>query len=205
VPQWASEHSRGGSFNPAFRGRWPESQSRTVRWLVHWVDDIAGSFYRITFLVVAWLALAITTGLGIGELYQFIEPLRVEDPDFLSNLLVTIAEIGWFIAALTAVTVALLSLIAFLAASFGLRAVRRVGYGLVRTYVAGTGAPPWSGYATNEHVIRLPIGHCVTTLSFDMKDEQREAVQNDALVTTREALRQVLAEPPSRGLPGEIT
>ncbi len=69
----------------------------------------------------------------------------------------------------------------------------------------GPAPPPWSGYATNEHVIRLPIGHSVTTLSFDMEDEQREAVQNDALVTTREALRQVLAEQPSQGLPGEIT
>jgi hypothetical protein len=180
--------------NPVeFKGRWPEPSSRAARWLVAWIDDVAGSLFRITYVVIAWLALVVTTGLGLGELMRLIESLRVQEPSYMSWF-VKLAELFLFVATLTVATISVIGLFAFVGASFGIRVVRRVGYGLVRTYVAGTGAPPWSGYAHNEHVIRLPISHSVTTLSFDITEEQQKAVIDDAYTQTSRELAKILAK-----------
>ena len=56
-----------------------------------------------------------------------------------------------------------------------LPAARRILYGLVTTYVAGPGAPVWA-VAEKKNIIALRIPPTVTTLSFDMAPEERNAV-----------------------------
>jgi hypothetical protein len=51
------------------------------------------------------------------------------------------------------------------------RAIADSGWGVVKTYVAGPGAPPWRGRITGDCVVRVPIPREVTTLSFAIDEE----------------------------------
>jgi hypothetical protein len=73
------------------------------------------------------------------------------------------------------------SIVAWVAATFLNRPLRRVGYGLVTTYVAGPGAPEWM--RRDPRIVFLPVGGVKTT-DFHMSDTTRDLLIGRAEVET---------------------
>jgi hypothetical protein len=109
-----------------------------------------------------------------------------------------------FSAILTLLAVAVSVLVVFasllgVAANFILlRASRRILYGLVTTYVSGPGAPEWATERRN--IIALPIPPSVTTLSFEMPAEERQALIASARLKTKAKLDEILGKKHDPGL-----
>jgi hypothetical protein len=79
-----------------------------------------------------------------------------------------------------------------------LRASRRILYGLVTTYVSGTGATEWATERRN--IVALPIPPRVTTLGFDMPAKERQALIASARLTTEAKLKEILGKKHDPGL-----
>ena len=77
-------------------------------------------------------------------------------------------------------------------------ALRRIGYGLIKTYYAGSGAPPWAGKKDN--VIELPIVEGVTTLSFELDEGLlRRQISKAGLATLSQLDGKITARLKGRG------
>lgn len=147
------------------RGFWPQPNGRLARLLVRHADRQLGylSDWRVGVVVwlsvlAGWLAISYLALAGIWEL------VGSEGNWALLFLLAVFVVLVTFLVAGIAVLYALLVLLGLNA--IALATVRRIGYSLPRTYVAGSGAPPWLG-RPGEPVIRLTIPEALTTLSFD--------------------------------------
>lgn len=172
------------------RGRWPTPKPRVVNYLVHSVSGLLGGIYPPFFGIVAFVlvtvgAWEVTSGLVAGQIKAGIP--SVSD---LFGRIVLLALTVLIIA--VAVLLPFVTLLAVAANYILLRASRRLVYGLVTTYVAGSGAPAWVEKKTN--VVPLPIPSTVKTLSFKMGRNQRTDLIESARQATLAKLETVLKE-----------
>lgn len=106
---------------------------------------------------------------------------------------------GWIVFAVAVSVLLVFAGLLCVAANFILlRASRRILYGLVTTYVSGTGATEWATERRN--IVALPIPPSVTTLSFDMPAKERQALIASARLTTLAKLNDILGKKHDRGL-----
>ena len=150
-------------------GRWPPvTKPRMAKQVADIIEGTLAGLnnwsFLITYLIAAGVLLSVLFGI------RFV--LDIEYGDLVSS--------GWkaigpasaaFIGGLLYITlvltaVLLVSMIWFY--NYLSRALRRIGYGLIKTYYAGSGAPPWAG--SKDNVISLPIVEGVTTLSFKLDE-----------------------------------
>ena len=100
----------------------------------------------------------------------------------------------WWIGLLAAVTLWLFTTPLFIATTIGNAVLywplRRFGGLIAATYLAGSGAPYWTGRADAvDHVIvRLPIPSIAHTTSFGLPQEMRRSIVSNAGEITRQAL-----------------
>ncbi len=172
-------------------GRWPKPQSKLARNLVNSIDGLLGGTHSLL-----WGALVcVIVGLGVWQVLDYIvgelnilEVTNWKDPMVYPArlFLLVLASLGTAIALLT-----LFATILFVAINFLLlRTSRRILYGLITTYVAGSGAPAW--VAGRENVIPLPIPRSITTLSFKMKPKKRTRLIETAEKVTCDRLTTLL-------------
>ena len=64
-------------------------------------------------------------------------------------------------------------------------------YGLVKTFLAGSGAPVWTGAAPDDHVVRLRVPAGIDTLNVSLGRDEMDAALNAARQETRAGLRQL--------------
>lgn len=177
------------------RGRWPRSRSRFVNNLVQACDGLLGGFHPWLFALVPCVLVAIGAWQVGGSLAteqfnaifttDWTHPIAYVDRPFsllFALLVVALAILTLFATAL-----------GVFASSFLLRASRRILYGLVTTYVAGSGAPHWV-IQEKKNIVALPIPEEVGALSFDMGDTQRQGLIDSAERATLEKLSTVLEE-----------
>lgn len=82
----------------------------------------------------------------------------------------TVTFFSWFLV--IAFTMLLLANVVVLTSLAILRgAVRDWGWGVARTYFASSGAPEWRGWVNGDWIVRLPIPHEVSTLSFAVHEQ----------------------------------
>jgi hypothetical protein len=70
------------------------------------------------------------------------------------------------------------------------RTLQVTGYSLVRTFLAGSGAPVWTGAAPDDHVVRLRVPTSIDTLKVGDEAERNAAVRA-ARDATRAELQRV--------------
>lgn len=172
----------GGGFGGEGRrlwARWPTPTARVPRMALQFVDGSLGLLSYLVLGLLAWVILALVAFQSAKEVWSVL-------PDR-----------GWFGVVLTLVLVALGCLIVLML--FGTLwnvltypTLRRIGYGLGRTYVAGAGAHPWAAVA--DDVVPLPIPEDVTTLSFGLDAGRIRQLTADARRAT-EAFLDTLLEP----------
>ncbi len=180
------------SYGVGERGRWPRPRKSGARVLVDGVNGLLGGFAGGIFGLLA----CFTVGLGAWIMIKF----------FTNDLLISIHMKDWshpmayvslplqLMLVLTAIIVPVLFMfIVLLVLSTNyllLRCARKILYGLVTTYAAGSSSPAWVKERSN--VIALPIPSCITTLSFDMCPECRERMISDAQQVTDNRLEEML-------------
>jgi hypothetical protein len=71
------------------------------------------------------------------------------------------------------------------------RTVQITAYGLVRTFLAGSGAPVWTGAAPDDHVVRLHVPAGIDTLNVSLGSDEMDAALNAARQETRAGLREL--------------
>jgi hypothetical protein len=169
------------------RGRWPTPRSGLIRNFVLSIDGLLGGIYPPLLGLLAYVVVVTGAWEVIVQMIKGIRMIEWTEPPF-----------GLFFLGLALITIALTVLVAFVSllgivANFALlRAVRRILYGLVTTYVAGPGATDW--VAKRRNIIALEIPPDVTTLSFVMPPEQRVNLVASAYRVTLERLREVLSD-----------
>jgi predicted acylesterase/phospholipase RssA len=95
-----------------------------------------------------------------------------------------------FVFALGFLIVSLFASVALLALSR--RAIADSGWGVVRTYAAGPGAPAWRGKAPGDWVVRVPIPSEVSTLSFAIDDKVLREMLQKAEQSASRQLKKIL-------------
>lgn len=175
------------------RGRWPLPPAGPARNLLYGVDGLFGGIYPIFFGLAAC---AVSVLGAIGLVTFFVEDQRgaIDATDW-TNVEDVLGRV--FVLALVAMLCAVAVLMVFVT-TIGvllnfllLRTFRRVGYGLMTTYAAGPGAPDW--ISRRHNVISLPIPPEVTTLSFEMPQEDKRRLLDDAHDETTRRLREIQA------------
>jgi predicted acylesterase/phospholipase RssA len=176
------------------RGRWPTPKSRSANYLVYSINGLLGGIHPLFFGILAFVLVAI----GAWEVttYLIAEQLRVIPATDWTQPLSYPARLVSVLLVLLVVAVAVLlpfaTLLGVVANRILLRASRRILYGLVSTYVAGSGAPAWA--AMKRNIVFLPIPPTVNTLSFEMDPTQRKDLIESARQATLTKLAEVLSE-----------
>lgn len=170
--------------------RWTTPRHRILRQLLEFVDATLRILYRPVIGLLVWCVLALGAFGVLREVFRWAANLAPDQAAGIgiepANLLLANVLLGVTVAA-----VLLLALLGAAANVLLLNAFRRIGFGLVRTYVAAPGAPPWSdeGDPHKETVIGLPIPPTVGILSFDLDDATRRRLVRKAYDVTRQKLR----------------
>src|SRR5688572_26165485 len=174
------------------RGRWPDPQYRPLRHLLQSVNGLLAGLQPLLMGVLACIIVGVgswnvITWLSTGQ----IDALFATDWTNVISYPARLASIALTIVGITiAVLVFVASLIAVAANYTLLRAMRRILYGLVTTYVAGPGAAEW--FVEKRNVISLPIPPEVTTLAFNMPKPVREKLIAGASDATTARLAELL-------------
>ena len=186
--------------------RWPAPRDRTAWRLVDALDE------GLRLLWSPLLAIFALAAILVGEVELSLWYVRViggftawvwaNAPSYFLSvrmllftallILVAIAWYGALVLMASGLLVILLALLGILIDRYLLRTVYKIGYGLVRTYVAGPGAPAWIGAAKSDHVVRLRIPKEIGTLSFEMDDRDRANLIERARIDTKEQLKHIL-------------
>jgi hypothetical protein len=176
------------------RGRWPTPRSKWALHLVHSLDGFLGGihpyiFGGIAFGVVTFGAWKAARWI-VNEQLVTIATRDFSEPITYAALLINLLLAG----SILAVTILLpyVALLGVAANYILLRSSRRVLYGLVMTFVAGSGAPAWAVEKGN--IVFLPIPPNIKTLSFKMKLTEREKLIEMAREKTLEKLAEVLPQ-----------
>jgi hypothetical protein len=176
------------------RGRWPTPRWRWVNYLVHSISGFLGGIHPILFGIVAiWLVTKgawAVTNVFVAQMIGDISTSEWSNPfRYLSLLIVVVLTLSAIVVAILLPYVTLLGVVAN---HILLRPSRRILYGLVTTFVAGSGAPAWAISKTN--IVFLPIPSTINTLSFKMKPSERTDLIDSAKQITLAKLAKVLSE-----------
>ena len=177
------------------RGRWPTPNSNLAKYLVQSVNGLLSGIYPILFGILVCAIVAI----GAWEVTSFIiadQLNTIPDTDWSQPSSYTSRTIGVILASIGLAIGILFLFVAILgvvANRILLRASRRILYGLVTTFVAGSGAPEWL-VREKKNIVALPIPPTVSTLSFDMKPEDRDDLIESAKKATLHKLAELLPE-----------
>lgn len=142
-------------------------------------------------------ALAIVTlQLGVGVYFTGGRPLyRVLVGDATGDLSDRVLGLVVSVLVIAAGVYAWTVLVAlFTAASVLYAPGRTLGYGLLRTFLWGPGAPPWVGAAEDDHVVKLRVPPGVTTLGVAAGTDLK-TVMDDVRRSAAEQLETILARP----------
>jgi predicted acylesterase/phospholipase RssA len=174
-------------------GRWPAPRSRLVGSLVHSVSGLLGGIHPLLFATYACALVAVGAWHAIRLFVG--EQLRVIPATDWTHPISYVARPLGLLLALLFVAVAILAVFASVLAAAAnwllLRALRRLLYGLVTTYVTGPGMPGWLARHKG-NVVALPIPPTVRTLSFRLPDKDRESLLNAARHATLVKLAEVV-------------
>jgi predicted acylesterase/phospholipase RssA len=168
-------------------GFWPQPKTGWVRLFVPRLDDALGSLQP-------WWVAAIVLLASVGAaLYcaAYVVALAWETPTASWwNVAAAVSSILLvFAAALFLANAAPVAFAALAANTVLLRTIRRVGYGIARTYAAGPGAPPWRGLADNDRVIRLSVPEGLSTMAFEADPRIVAQAVDTAYIETVDGLR----------------
>ena len=159
------------------RGNWPEPRSPVVRTLVAWFDALMTGIRPWSVLLGGFLV--VTLCIAIGAYFAAWSPLAGHIGEVLDG------EVGiggailgtafWLVWALVPIYAWMAISMALVTAWLLHRTVQVTGYGLMRTFLSGSGAPVWSGAAPDDHVVRLrvPSGIDNLTVSLDARRDGR--------------------------------
>ena len=172
------------------RGRWPSPRSKLANFLVHSVNGLLGGIHTLLF---GLLACAIV-GIGAWKVGGYIVADQLDSiaaknwTDYFEYLSLFISLIFSSLGIAIVILVIFVTILGVFANRILLRALRRILYGLITTYVSGSGAPEW--IAKKENIVALPVQSSVNTLSFDMSPEQKR----DLIASARQATRRKLSK-----------
>jgi predicted acylesterase/phospholipase RssA len=192
------------SYSEVEPGRWPAPRSRLARNLVHSVNGLLGGIHPGFLGLLACMVVVVGAWKVISLVYfsldfglSWLKTLELPIYKVPAGLLMEIVPLMVFAVAVSVLLV-FASLLGVAANFILLRASRRILYGLVTTYVSGTGATEWATERRN--IVALPIPPSVTTLSFDMPAKERQALIASARLTTLAKLNDILGKKHDRGL-----
>ncbi len=172
-------------------GRWPLPASRiqynltkSVDWTLRTLSKLViGPVVTAVFtlsvfgaIAVLWGGYARLAGAGTWELLTSLSVIGIALiilPITILLLMTTLLMIVGFVLNMTLST-----------------AVRQVGRGVIVTYAAGPGSPPWA--RTRPDVIALRIPDNIRTLSFDILNKDRDRLIDDARDTTLHRIAQIV-------------
>ena len=170
--------------------RWPEPGTLFYK---HIVEHFSGLLQRFTGPV----ALLVTLFIAFSTLFMFWRVTTIVFPWWWSTLPwlsvwgVVVKFIFAFLWGMIFLAILLIVegvCVLFLAASLLNHPLRHIGYGLVTTYVAGSGAPEWT--CTDKRVVSLPVAGVGTT-DFDMKPETKTKLIERAEKETHDKLTEL--------------
>lgn len=176
---------------------WKEIPNERVRQAVQWFDRILAGihpwgFFVLGFIVVTFaLGYSLVTvflGYSVGDLGEDAGLIGLGRAILAGEAHPLVAIIGGVIL-LTGIAALLYAWVVlgvvFVGASILHQSVRVTGYGLIRTFLKGPGAPPWAG--TADKVVRLTVPDGITTLGVDAtKVNLTEAIEKACAETERQ-------------------
>jgi hypothetical protein len=161
-PEAAPGKAIFASINPRFiEDAWPRNRiMSTIRPVVRYFSPYIA---WIPLLAIALMTVKIAVDLNAAATVpqaglDFVAPVR--------GLL-------WFVGVWSGFGLIVFCVLTVWALFWGGRAMGDVGWGVLKTYFAGTGATPWRGRGDDEHVIRIPIGRSLGTLSFNVNTGEK--------------------------------
>lgn len=176
------------------RGRWPTPNSRFANYLVYSINGLLAAVHPLLFGGVALGLVVIgaweVTSYVVAEQIGAISATDWSKPISYAGRFASLA-LGLLVIAV-AILLPYVTLLAVVANHILLRASRRILYGLVTTYVAGSGAPAW--VARKRNIVLLPIPSTISTLSFAMEPAQQKELIESARQATLAKLAEVLLE-----------
>jgi len=183
------------------RGHWPTPRNPALRSLVGWFDGVMTGIRPAGVLLGGFLAA--TLCIAVGAYAVAWRPLADHVGQVLSG---DETLLGATVGTLFLVVWALVPIYAWIAISLALgvgwvlhRTIQITGYGLVRTFLAGSAAPAWTGAAADDHVVRLRVPAGIDTLGISLPKHEVDAALNAARQETRAGLRPLDAwMPPTR-------
>ena len=183
------------------RGSWPQPRSPAVRSLVGWFDGVMTGLAPWSVLLGALLVT--TACIGIGAYFVAWRPLV----DHLGEVLngerkiadSTLGTLFYVLFALAPVY-AWMAISMFLLVGWTLHyPVQIAAYGLAKTFLAGSGAPVWTGTAPDDHVVRLQVPPGIDTLTVRLSDAEVDEALAAAAEATRAGVRRALAPADAAG------
>ncbi|MFN0281225.1 MAG: patatin-like phospholipase family protein [Kineosporiaceae bacterium] len=170
------------------RGRWPTPRSLVVRRIVAAVDGLLGGVYPLLFAVFGMAVVVLGAWRSASWLGRdLIRATAAADWSQAADYVLRpfIIMLGLLFLAVS-VLVSFAALLGFTANTVLLGAARSVAYGVLTTYVAGPGAPPWA--LARPNVVSLPVPAGLTTLSFAAPESLVLEATHRAEAATRAAL-----------------
>lgn len=174
------------------RGNWPKPKHPVFRSLVGWFDAVmAGTRPWGMFLGGS---LAVSLCIGVGAYSVAWRPLAQRINDMVAGNVDMGGVIGlvfgvlWSLVPIYAwMTIMMVFLVGWLVH----RTLQITGYGLVKTFLQGPGAPIWVGTDTNDHVVRLSVPPEITTLEVSNDSGKIAAALEAAREATRTEFRKL--------------
>jgi Patatin-like phospholipase len=163
------------------RGRWPEAKGRVGRFF----GSIIESWLRLMSAAPIGAAVLLAALYGGYVVYRWADK-RSAVGNGLLGVGITAVEATYLLGGIT-ITLLTLFFLNFLLGT----SIRRIGYGLVRTFAAAPGAPQW--VEKREDVIAVDLPPEATTLNFDLDPEILVAAGLNAVTANLAALRQRLS------------
>jgi NTE family protein len=170
---------------------WKGIPNKQVRQAIQWFDRILAGIHPWGFFVLGFVVVTfalgyslITVFLGysagsLGEEIGLIGLGRAILAGEVHSPVTVILVVIYLLFLLTSIAALLYAwavlIVVFGGASILHQSVRVTGYGLIRTFLKGPGAPPWAG--TADEVIRLTVPDGITTLGVDAKVNLAEAIE----------------------------
>ncbi len=175
------------------RGNWPEPRSPALRSVVGGFDAVMSGIRPPGVLLGGFVAA--TLCIGVGAYFVAWRPLVGYIGDVLNG---DASILGATVGTLFWLAVALVPIYAWIVISLVLgvgwvlhRTVQLTGYGLVRTFLAGSAAPVWTGAAPDDHVVRIRVPSGLGTLTVAPEVEKMQTALDNARAGTRSQLRKV--------------
>jgi NTE family protein len=178
------------------KGSWPQPSKGALRTFVNWFDQVVAGTRPWGVLVGGFAAVSVC--MGFGAYFAAWRPLAGHIGDWIhgevSILGGVLGLIFWIAWSVVPIYAWLVISIVFFGAALVHRTVQVTGYGLVKTFLQGPGAPPWAGKASDDHVVRLPVPKEITTLTVSLDEKGMAAALASVREATRTKLRQLERE-----------